>query len=185
MALPYLALGYFGRRFMLFTYLAFPLCICNVVVAPLLCHALHWFAFLALLCFVFPAICHVAYIILLSLFCLGTCLEEYYESPGSERRVSSVAKHCSYIIRPGSVGSRVVMWLDSINIPANNFVTVDLMAVSGRLIRQYRLASNFSGVSRVYDGLNRGNWFEIEKSANASFDLKFKTYTRGKYQTEV
>jgi hypothetical protein len=77
------------------------------------------------------------------------------------------------------------MWLDSINIPANNFVTVDLMAVSGRLIRQYRLASNFSGVSRVYDGLNRGNWFEIEKSANASFDLKFKTYTRGKYQTEV
>ena len=110
-------------------------------------------------------------------FNLDTCLKEYYESSGLERRVSSAAKSCSYIIRPERYLSRVVVWFENLTISENNFVTVSLMSVSDKLITQHNLSSNSSGRWKSFDGLNRGNWFEIRQSADVTFDLKFKTYS--------
>ena len=109
-----------------------------------------------------------------------TCLKEYYESSGLERSVSSAVKSCSYIIRPERHLSRVVVRFESLTISENNFVTVNLMSFSDRLITHYNLSSNSSGRSKSFDGLHRGNWFEIRQSADVTFDLKFKTYTLDK-----
>ena len=106
-----------------------------------------------------------------------TCLKEYYEGSGLERRVSSAAKSCSYIIRPERYLSRVVVWFESLTISEKNFVTVSLMFFSDKLITYYNLSSNSSRRSKSFDGLNRGNWFEIRQSADVTFDLKFKTYS--------
>ena len=107
-------------------------------------------------------------------------MKEYYDSSGLERRVTSVRKPCSYIIRPDRYISWVRIRFEFTTIPRNNFVIVNLKSVSDRLIKNYYLASNSSGRLISFDGLNRGNWFGIKQSGNVSFDLKFKTYTKSK-----
>ena len=58
---------------------------------------------------------------------------------------------------------------------------VSLKSSSGKLIDKYYFASNNSGNMKSFDGLDRGNRFEIQESGNVTFDLKFKVYTNCKF----
>lgn len=105
-------------------------------------------------------------------------MKDYYLTAGVERRFSSAGKDCLYIIR-AQPKSWISLWFVSINITLPpGTVSIYLKNAFG-IFSDYHLTSNDTGRVRNFDSMTPGYWFEI-RSANASFELKFLSYTNGK-----
>ena len=109
----------------------------------------------------------------------GKCVKDYYDGNlGVEQRVSSAGRPCLHAVRSYKE-TWLRLWFESIRISPGNFVFLALKDSKGRIKVNWNLTSNDPGLVRNFDGIEQGNWFEIEQTANVSFDLRFMSYSAG------
>ena len=130
----------------------------------------------SLLCLALPCLIFFNYVFFSY---ADTCIKYYNARPGIEERISSAKTRCRHaVISQKSTWQR--LWFKSINIPSGNFILVTLKSPSGNKM-SWNLTSNDTSHVRNFDVDEKDDWFEIEQTANVSFDAWFMLYSASKY----
>ena len=115
----------------------------------------------------------------------GRCVRDYYDGNlGVEQHISSAGQPCLHTVR-SKRDTWLRLWFETINFTPGNFVFVTLKESSGKIKMNWNLTSNDSTHVRNFDGVVKGNWFEIKQSSNVSFNLKFMSYSASKYDARI